>query len=125
MTKVLSRDEILSAFDKVSYEDVAVPEFGEGAVIRIRTLTALGRGIFVQRQHSNDPSHLVTNETMLVALCAVDEEGKRLFSEKDVAALGELSAAAIKRCAEVALRLSGLLPTAREEAGKGSAPTES
>jgi len=44
----------------------------------------------------------------LVAKCVVDDDGKRLFTDADVAAIGEKSAAAVARLFDVASRLSGL-----------------
>jgi hypothetical protein len=44
----------------------------------------------------------------LVARTVVDADGEPVFSQQDVAALGELSAAALDRVFEVASRLSGL-----------------
>jgi hypothetical protein len=44
----------------------------------------------------------------LVALCCIDEHGRRLFSDDDVDELGNKSAAALNRLFETACRLSGL-----------------
>ena len=52
----------------------------------------------------------------LVAYCAVDEDGKRLFSDGDASMLGEKSGAALERCARVAQRLNGLTEQAMEDA---------
>lgn len=57
----------------------------------------------------------------LVARCIIDPASlKPLFTQQDVAALGELSAAALDRVWDVAARLSGLNQGALEEAGKAS-----
>ena len=43
----------------------------------------------------------------LVAYCVVNEEGKRLFGEKDIQVLGKKSGLALNRITTVAMRLSG------------------
>ena len=44
----------------------------------------------------------------LVAASAIDEQGERLFSNKEAAALGDKSATALNRLFEVCCRLSGI-----------------
>ena len=56
----------------------------------------------------------------LVARSVVGADGEPVFTQQDVAALGELSAAALDRVFEVASRLSGLSETDLEEMGKAS-----
>ncbi len=51
----------------------------------------------------------------LVAASIVDEDDKRVFSQSDVKALGEKSAAALDRVMAVAMRLSGLTEEDAEE----------
>jgi hypothetical protein len=51
----------------------------------------------------------------------VDADLEPVFTQQDVAALGELSAAALDRVFEVASRLSGLNQDAVEENAKNSA----
>ena len=47
----------------------------------------------------------------LVVMCVVDEQGNRVFSDADVAWLGEKSAVALERIFDVARKLSGLSDT--------------
>jgi hypothetical protein len=56
----------------------------------------------------------------LAARVIVDSELEPVFTQQDVAALGELSAAALDRVFEVASRLSGLNQDAVEEKAKNS-----
>ena len=56
----------------------------------------------------------------LVARSVVGDDGEPVFTQQDVAALGELSAAALDRVFEVASRLSGLSEADLEEMGKAS-----
>jgi hypothetical protein len=51
----------------------------------------------------------------LVALCVVDKDGNRLFSDDDIAALSKKSAKALMRVASVATELSGLTKEDMEE----------
>lgn len=108
---LLSRAAILAAPD-LPTQDVAVPEWG-GAV-RIRGLTGAERDAFeaaiAQRKGKDVRMNLQNVRARLVAMSAVDESGARLFSDGDVAALGEKSAVALERVFTAAMRLSGLTP---------------
>jgi hypothetical protein len=113
MSKLLSRDQILSAVD-ITTEDVDVPEWG--GTVRVRGLTGTDRDRFeaaMMNLKSAKPNarQQVNTENFrarLVQASVVDEDGMRLFTQKDVQALGEKSAAALDRVMTVAMRLSGL-----------------
>jgi hypothetical protein len=107
---LLSRDAILGAPDRKT-EDVDVPEWG--GTVRIRSLSGTERDAFeasmVQINASGGRQVKLENiRARLVALTAVDEEGERLFSDKDVKELGQKSAAALDRVWDASQRLSGL-----------------
>ncbi|ANZ42495.1 hypothetical protein BBK82_04985 [Lentzea guizhouensis] len=112
MSTLLSRDEILSAVD-ITTEDVDVPEWG--GRVRVRGLTGTDRDRFesamLNRNGKGNARHQVNTDNFrarLVMASVVDEDGRRMFSERDVRALGEKSAAALDRVMTVAMRLSGL-----------------
>lgn len=117
----LTRDAILSAVD-IPQEDVAVPEWG-GSVL-VRGLTGRQRDAFeagmIRGQGKNQQLVLENMRAKLSALTIVDEQGSRLFSEVDVKALSEKSAAALDRVFAVAMRLSGLTQRDVEELTKNS-----
>lgn len=116
MGKLLSRDEILQAPD-LPTERVYIPEWN-GEVL-VRGLTAAERDAFeqsiVETRGKNTRMNLRNIRAKLVALCVVDEQGNRLFSDEDAELLGKKSAAALNRIFEVAQRLSGLTPADVEE----------
>ncbi len=111
--KLLSRDEILAAEDRAT-EVVEVPEWGGS--VTIRALSGTERDRFetesVSYGRTNQGglqiSGVQTNNVRarLVALSVIDAEGKRMFSDKDVLALGDKSAAALNRVFEAAQQLS-------------------
>jgi hypothetical protein len=109
--KILSRSEILDSED-LATETVPVPEWG-GAVI-VRALTGSERdayetSIFTARGVGKDPEYNLQNiRAKLAARTIVGEDGKRLFSDTDIVALGLKSAAALDRVFSVAQRLSRL-----------------
>lgn len=117
----LTRDQILEVQD-LQYEDVAVPEWG--GTVRVRGLTGTERDAFeasvVQQQGKKTSYNLTNLRARLVSLSVVDEAGKRLFSDRDVQALGRKSAAALARVYEVASRLSGISDSDMEELAKNS-----
>src|ERR1051325_3469724 len=92
--KLLSRDAVLAADDRTS-EVVDVPEWG--GPVKVRALSGTQRdqhepaGVTWGRDAKGAPivSALNTDNlrARLVALAVVDEDGNRLFSDKDVPAL--------------------------------------
>jgi hypothetical protein len=124
----LGRDAILKA-SALKTEEVSVPEWadpGSGAdVVLVRELRGRERdeweaSLAVQRGRQMVPD-VANMRAKLAARVIVDAELEPVFSQQDVAALGELSAAALDRVFEVASRLSGLNPDAVEEKAKNSA----
>ena len=106
----LSKDDILKAEDNAP-EELEIPEWG-GSVL-VRGMSGRERDAFEvsmrdQRSGQRIPGALNNIRAKVVARCIVDDDGDRVFSDSDIAALGEKSAAAIDRIFDVASRLSGL-----------------
>lgn len=115
--KILDKQSILEA-DDLPTESVEVPEWG-GAV-RVRTMTGAERDAWEQSVFTgdNDNPNLTNGRARLVAMCAIDAEGKRLFTEADAVKLGAKSARALDRVATVAQRLNRLTDGDVEDLGK-------
>lgn len=132
---LLNRDQILDA-DDAEFEDVPVPEWG--GEVRVKALTGderdafeasnlirrtvrgpKGRGEKIDVQYNS-----VGVRARLVAVCVIGEDGKPLFSEDDVHALGSKSARALNRVVEVSQRLSGLTDEDIEELAQDLAPAQ-
>lgn len=114
---LLGRDSILGAQD-LKHVDVDVPEWG--GTVRVRMMTGSERDAFeagtVIRQGKKVEANLVNIRARLVSLCAIDENGVRLFSEADVEALAAKSGAALGRLFEACQKLNGLTEEAAAEA---------
>ena len=112
---LLGRDDILKADDR-PIEEVEVPEWGGS--VRVRGMSGEQRNEFEASMAIMRGDKLVpeVSNTLakLVARCIVDEDGAPLFTQSDVYALGQKSAAALERVAEVAGRLSGMAVTEQE-----------
>jgi hypothetical protein len=112
----LTRDAILAAADMEAVE-LHVPQWG--GTVRVRALTGEERDAFeegqLQGKGKNRTVRLANIRARLVSLCVVDEQGQRLFSDRDVAALGKKSAAALSAVFDVAARLAGLTDEDVEE----------
>lgn len=113
---LLSKTDILGTND-LPTQDVSVPEWG--GEVRIRGLTGAERDAFeaaiAQRKGKDVRMNLQNVRARLVAMSAVDEEGKRLFTDEDVTALGAKSAVALERVFTAAMQLSGLTPSDVED----------
>jgi len=117
----LGRDAILKAA-VLRTEDVPVPEWGGSVLVRElrgRERDEWEASLATQRGRQMVPD-VANMRAKLAARVIVNEDLEPVFTQADVAALGELSAAALDRVFEVASRLSGLQPDAVEEMGKAS-----
>ena len=108
---ILNRQLILDAIDQ-KIEQVEVPEWG--GTVFVRSLNGTERDAYeteMVRFGTDGKPKEVRLQNMRAKLCALticDETGNRLFSDKDVDALGEKNAAVLQKVFGVAQRLSGL-----------------
>jgi hypothetical protein len=122
----LTREEILGADDRTT-ETVDVPEWG--GVVTVRSLTGTQRGQYeasgtsMTFDGSGKPTITPRNPELLrariVSMSLVDAEGKQLFTEADLLALGGKNAEVLSRIGDVALRLAGLTKRDLEVLEKG------
>lgn len=121
MVKMLTREEILGVQD-IATEVLEVPEWG--GTVKVRGLTGAERDRYendsLDQKGKNMKVNLTNARARLVALSLVDDDGKLLFTEQDVRALGRKSAAALDRIFSVAQRLSGLTQEDMDELTKNS-----
>lgn len=119
---LLSKEAIFAADDRPT-EDVEVPEWG--GTVRIRTLSGRERDAYnaslVKKTKSGGRDlNLENSAAKLVALCAIDENGNRLFpTEGDVIKLGNKSAAALTRIEAACQKLNGFTDEEVEEETEG------
>lgn len=105
------REEILGQDDLPS-RAVAVPEWG-GREVRVKSMTGAERDayeldIYAEREAAKKESRKPRNvRARLLVRCLVGEDGKLLFGEADIEALGAKSAAALDRLYDVARTLNG------------------
>lgn len=121
---LLSKSAILGASD-LKHEDVPVPAWG--GTVRIRTMTGEERDEFRASIATGGDAGVPVGKfsaALLVATC-VDENGDRLFSAEDMAALHAKSGSSLDAPAAVAMRLNGLIDGAVEAAEKNSVSGQS
>lgn len=117
----LSSDQILAVND-LEQRDVEVPEWG-GTVL-VRALSGLERDAYEQsltmiRGKEHIPN-LTNARAKLCGRAIINEDGTRAFTDQQLNALGEKSAAALTRIFEVVAELSGMTDDAVEDAEKNS-----
>lgn len=109
MSKQLTRKDILEVID-LPTQEVEVPEWG-GSVM-VRGLNGTERDQYEQSLLSMNGTSVELNlagaRARLVSLACVDEAGQRLFTAKDIEALGRKSGTALDRVFQVVQKLSGL-----------------
>lgn len=114
----LSRDAILGAVD-LPYEDVEVPEWGgwvrlqgltgeQRARINATTLVSKGQNVEMRVEA------LADLQIKMVGLALVDADGRRLFTDPEIRALGSKNAGVIERLFLKVQQLSGVAPEAVE-----------
>lgn len=126
---LLTRDQVFAA-DDTQYVVVPVPEWG--GEIRLKSLSGAERDAFEQSSLSAEVEvgpdgesrrkvDLANIRAKLVAACAVDESGQRMFTADDIEALGRRNGAALDRLKTAAEKLSKLRKKDLEELVKNSA----
>lgn len=119
----LSKQDIIKVKDSV-VERVDVPEWN-GEVF-LRSITASERGQIeaaaasFRESKGKDASFARTFTVKIVAMSLCDENGARLFSDDEVAHLGQKNARVIARLAERAQHLSGFSKEDLDELEKNS-----
>jgi hypothetical protein len=114
---LLTKEAILLA-DDLPHKDVRVKEWG--GTVRVRTMTASERDKWEAETYGGDKMNTADFRARFVALCLVDEKGNRMFSDKEVAALGQKSASAMQRLLTVAQELNAITDGDVEELEKNS-----
>lgn len=111
--------------DDLQREDVPVPEWG--MLMTVRGMTAGERDSFETSLSDSKGKPVLENiRARLVSRCVVDENGKRLFSDDDVAKLAKKAGKAVDRLFSAAQRLSGMSNRDIEELEKnfGAGPSD-
>jgi hypothetical protein len=123
---LLTKAQITAAVDR-KWEDVPVPEWGEGAEVRLMELSAADRGYMEAGTvvaQGMDPTLRVESlkvyRQKLVAFGMVDETFNRVYSNKTMHELSDKSGQVIERLAAKVQQLSGMGKFATKDAEKNS-----
>ena len=118
--KLLTRED-LDAINDLKFEDVPVPEWGDGVGVRVRMLTASERDAYEASSIDKEGNFTqVDLRARLLSRCLVDESGNRLYSDLDMKVLGAKSAKACERLFNVATRLNAMTQADLDELEKAS-----
>lgn len=112
---MLTRDQILAAKGPDT-ETVHVPEWGGDVGVRGFTGTERDRFELGSLAHKDDLEKLAGLRAKVVSWVTLGEDGKQLFTPKDLSWLGDQPAKALDRIYSVALRMSGVDKQAVEDA---------
>lgn len=122
---VLSKKSILSA-DDLAFALVPVPEWGGD--VRLRTLSSMERDSFeatVAPTGKSKKANLHNFRARLLAMVIVDDAGKEMFNEAEVAQLGRKSAKAMERLFDKARVMNGFSEEDVQELAKNCSGTAS
>jgi hypothetical protein len=111
---LITKQQILSVRD-LPFEDVPVPEWGEGAEVRITTMSGIQKDDWESTVFAVGPDGKTAElnkqnfTANLLARTIVDEAGNRIFSTaEEVLLLGEKSGKVLARLYQVAKRLNSI-----------------
>lgn len=98
------------AVDDTEYDEVDCPEWG--GKVRLKSIKGTQRDAYEQSVISGSGADRKMNlrnaRAKLIVLCAVDEDGRTLFSADDVNRLGGKNAAPLDRLFDACRRLAGM-----------------
>jgi len=108
----LTRDALLNAPPKST--TVELPDIGGS--VRIRQMTAGEWMQFISRPFEERE----TTGAWLVSICAIDDEGKQLFSADDVSKIQAMSFRTVEAIASAILEMNRLTKQSQEDIAKKS-----
>ncbi len=120
---ILSRDKVLGA-KTPPRERVELGELEDGGFVLVRGMTGTERDAFeascIEGRGRKRDVNTKNIRAKLVAFCAIDETGRRVFTDDDATELGTIRADLLDRIFSVAQRLSGMSEQDVDELGKPS-----
>lgn len=107
--RFLGREAILGADDR-RYDEVECPEWG--GTVRLASISGAQRDSYeqglIEQRGSDRKMNLRNARAKLIVLCAIDEDGRKLFTPEDLTALGRKNAAPLDRLFDAAKVLIGM-----------------
>jgi hypothetical protein len=103
MAKLISSRQVQESND-VRYRDIPVDEWEQGASLRIRSFTARELVSFTSLKGDNQKQGIVRG----LIMCAVDENGERIFTNDDVGWLMDKNVKVLHRIQEAILIHNGM-----------------
>jgi hypothetical protein len=123
--KFLKKSEILAIPD-IKKEEVFIPVWD--SYVMVYGMTGSQRGEYeasaIEMRGKTQIVHLQNLKVKLCTMCIRDENGKRMFDDDEIEALGQKSAQAIEIIFTVAKRLSGIDDGDVEQLSKNFASEE-
>lgn len=121
MEKLLSQKDILDVED-LETQTIDIPEWG--GVVRLKTMTGSERDSYEASLFNGDGKKqkmdLRNVRAKLVGRVLIDDNGVRLFSDSQIAILGNKSAAALDKIFAVAQKMNGFSDKDIEDIAKNS-----
>ena len=118
---MLTKEEIIKA-DDLNCEEIEVEEWGGS--VRVRCMTGNERDAFEASIYEikGNNAHIVRENfrAKLIARTLIDENGKRLFTDKEINLVGEKGAKPLDKVFKVAQKLNGLSQADEDEFVKNS-----
>lgn len=122
-----SRDQIERVNDTKVSEPIPVPEWGEGWVVHVRSISGDEHAEWQELVNAQRGKDKRVNPKGLKAALLVrtvcDDKGNRLFNSEDASWLGGKSSAVINRLWDRTCELNGMGDDAQKKLEKNSEPT--
>ena len=112
---ILARDAILSVVD-YKIKQVEVPEWNGSVCIRVLNGHEREKLETLMAKFEKDKERNEYYGGILLSLSICDEDGNRLFTEKDVDALAKKSGNALSRIIKEVMEINNLIPVSNKKA---------
>lgn len=125
---ILDAGEILAAIKRARpLRVVDVPEWGDGAEVRIAGFDAAGREWYLTKARAidGDADAAADFAAQVLARQIVTQDGEAMFDAAEAAQVGRMSPQVAARLMAIVLEISGLMPAAIDDAEKNSASAPS
>lgn len=117
---MLTKEQILSVSD-IKTEQIDVPEWGGS--VKIKVMTGTERDAFEQSVVEGQKTDLRNIRARFCSIIIVDDDGKRLFTDADISALGKKSGTALGRIFDAGQKINCLTKDDFKELEKNSGTT--
>lgn len=123
MSKLALAAAIFATIGQLPFEDMPMPEFGDGVVLRVNVMTGAQRELMNSAWREQSKKQGDKTEgfgTMVLIFSTTDTDGNPVFTPEHFDDIGKLHGAAIQRLIQESLKINKMLADSVEAEEKNS-----